>query len=133
MSNDAEKKETAERIMRREGEVILTVNLSALGVVVPDHLRGKEWLNLRWGKDLEPAIENLVINRHGISGVLAFGGNKHLCVVPWKSVFGAHDSAQRGCVWLADAPAAVAAKVLAEAAEREQKKTRRTRKTNLWN
>jgi stringent starvation protein B len=85
--------------------VLVHVDARRAEVSVPTRFRADASLVLRFGYNLQPAIADLEISDAGITGTLTFGGNPHLCVLPWTAVYAAMvEGEQRGTVWPEDVP-----------------------------
>jgi stringent starvation protein B len=99
-----DKRRTLETLLGR-GPVLVHVDARRAEVSVPTRFRADASLVLRFGYNLQPAIADLEISDAGITGTLTFGGNPHLCVLPWTAVYAAMvEGEQRGTVWPEDVP-----------------------------
>jgi stringent starvation protein B len=93
-----------------QGAVLVHVDARREDVAVPTRFRGDPKLVLRFGYGLSPAIVDLAVDEHGISGTLTFSGQPFHCELPWTAVYAAVvEGAQKGMVWPEDIPDVVLA------------------------
>jgi stringent starvation protein B len=103
-----EKRALIEQLLE-EGPVLVHVDARRSDVDVPPQFRGDAKLVLRFGYDLTPAIIDLGMDEHTLSGTLTFGGVPHRCVLPWPALYAVvSEIDQRGMVWPEDVPQQVA-------------------------
>jgi stringent starvation protein B len=99
-----DKRRTLETLLAR-GPVLVHVDARRAEVAVPPRFRADPSLVLRFGYALSPAIADLAVDDHAISGTLTFGGQPFHCVLPWTAVYAAMvEGEQRGTVWPEDVP-----------------------------
>jgi stringent starvation protein B len=99
-----DKRKTLEALLAR-GPVLVHVDARRAEVSVPARFRADASLVLRFGYQLTPAIEDLVIDDDAIAGTLTFGGQPFRCILPWTAVYAAMvEGEQRGTVWPEDVP-----------------------------
>ncbi len=104
-----ESKRAVVTAMLDEGVVLVTVDTTRPGVLVPPACTGPTSLVLRVGYNLRPAIPDLDLGPETLSGTLSFGGAPFLVVLPWASVYAAHGNTL--AYWPASAPAGSLASV----------------------
>lgn len=97
-------------------EVMIKLDARAEGVVVPQHFRDQQELNLRVGLDLRPAITDLKVTEYFVHATLQFGGVSFRCRIPMKAVYGV-TVGDDFVVWPADIPRDGTASVPEVAAE----------------
>ncbi|HEU0034188.1 MAG TPA: ClpXP protease specificity-enhancing factor SspB [Kofleriaceae bacterium] len=99
-----DKRRTLDSLLAR-GPVLVHVDARRAEVSVPARFRADASLVLRFGYNLSPAINDLVVDDDAISGTLTFGGQPFRCVLPWTAVYAAMvEGEQRGTVWPEDVP-----------------------------
>ncbi|MGE0867640.1 MAG: hypothetical protein AB7P03_03700 [Kofleriaceae bacterium] len=99
-----DKRRTLEQLLAR-GPVLVHIDARRSEVSVPTRFRADPSLVLRFGYNLTPAIEDLVLDDTGLCGTLTFGGNPFRCILPWTAVYAAMvEGEQRGTVWPEDVP-----------------------------
>jgi stringent starvation protein B len=109
----ADKRKTVESLLE-QGPVLIHIDPRRDGVAVPTRFAQDPGLRLRFGYGLSPAITDLVVDEHGVSGTLSFGGVAFHCVLPWSAIYAVQiDGDSKGSVWPDDVPDVV----LAQAAE----------------
>ncbi|MBP6628136.1 MAG: hypothetical protein KBG28_25310 [Kofleriaceae bacterium] len=104
--HSARDKRSAVEELLDKGAVLVHVDSRRPEVEVPPHLAGNPRLVLRFGYRLSPAIVDLAVDEHAISGTLTFGGRAFFCRLPWAGVYAAVvEGEERGMVWPEDIPA----------------------------
>ena len=99
------KREVTNQLLE-QGPVLVHVDPRHEGVSVPAAYNDDPKLVLRFGHGLNPSIPDLEVGEEAMSGTLTFGGQPHLCVLPWPSIYAVVSEAdQRGMVWPDDVPA----------------------------
>lgn len=73
--------------MIANGSVFVHLNPRLSGVVVPDHLRDQDHLNLEFGLDVPVPIVGLCWTADGITGTLSFYRRPFRVFIPWDAVF----------------------------------------------
>ena len=85
--------------------MLVHVDARRAEVAVPARFRADASLVLRFGYNLQPAINDLTVDDEAIAGTLTFGGQPFRCVLPWSAVYAAMvEGEQRGTVWPEDVP-----------------------------
>ena len=103
-TNAPDKRRTLEHLLAR-GPVLVHVDARRAEVAVPARFRADASLVLRFGYNLQPAINDLTVDDDAIAGTLTFGGQPFRCVLPWSAVYAAMvEGEQRGTVWPEDVP-----------------------------
>lgn len=99
------KRATIEQLLAR-GPVQVHLDARRADVTVPAYLRADSNLVLRFGYELSPPINDLVVDDSGMSGTLTFKGKPFHCVLPWHTIFAAlGEGDPSGTVWSGDVPA----------------------------
>ena len=73
--------------MLEDGPVLVAVDASQPGVVVPASLMGAPNLVLRYGYSLVPTIPDLFLTTEALMGTLSFQGTPYHCTLPWGAIF----------------------------------------------
>jgi stringent starvation protein B len=103
-TNAPDKRRTLEHLLER-GPVLVHVDARRADVSVPARFRADASLVLRFGYNLQPAINDLTVDDEAIAGTLTFAGQPFRCVLPWSAVYAAMvEGEQRGTVWPEDVP-----------------------------
>lgn len=93
-----------ERLLE-QGPVLLCMDATKSGVIVPERLATQQVVTLRIGYDLSPPIHDMLLTYESFSGVLNFSGRSVHCTIPWSAVYIAHVEGKPDMeVWPDDAP-----------------------------
>lgn len=98
------KKDVLEALLARGTSVFLHLDPRREGVSAPAWLVAQAELVLRLGRNLVPAIPDLLIDADGVRCTLRFRGSPHLCVLPWAAIYALVGDDGRGVVWPEDVP-----------------------------
>ena len=109
MNNDpnleASKRAVVEALLN-ESAVMVTLDATRPGVVVPPYLAAQTDLTLRFGSavaQLIPPIFDLDVGPETLSGTLSFNGAPFFVAVPWQAIYAAQGKV--AAYWPASAPA----------------------------
>lgn len=90
------KKETLERLLQGE-HVLVHLDSSDDGVIVPAHLKGNIALTLKLSHFFQGAI---VIDDTAVKANLVFSGNYFECLIPWHAIWGMTSENQECFLWM---------------------------------
>ena len=91
------------RHLLENGVTALHFDARAPGVSVPERLRADPWLVLNYSYRYN--VADFTFDENEVRATLQFGGQPHLCIVPWKAVFAITDDARtEGQHWQEDLP-----------------------------
>ncbi len=96
----ADQKTTVERLLDDE-QVLVHINPSFPGVVIPSHLAENKTVTLRLSRYFKG---ELVTNEDQVKAELLFGSTYISCVIPWGSIWGASSLQGDEYVWKEAAP-----------------------------
>ncbi len=92
------------RSLLESGVTALHFDARAPGVSVPERLRRDPWLVLNYSYRYN--VADFTFDDNEVRATLQFGGQPHLCVVPWTAVFAITDDGRtQGQHWQEDLPA----------------------------
>ena len=89
------KRQAFERLMQGE-HVLVHLDSSQEGVVVPPHLKGNLGLTLKFSSFFQGAI---ALDDHEIKANLVFSGNYFECIVPWDAIWGMTSENRECFLW----------------------------------
>lgn len=91
------------RHLLEDGVTALHFDARAPGVSVPERFRSDPWLVLNYSYRYN--VADFTFDENEVRATLQFGGQPHLCIVPWKAVFAITDEARsQGQHWQEDLP-----------------------------
>lgn len=91
------------RHLLENGVTALHLDARQEGVEVPARFQGDPWLVLNYSYRYN--VADFTFDENGVTASLSFGGQPHVCFVPWNAVFAITDDARtEGQHWQEDAP-----------------------------
>jgi stringent starvation protein B len=100
----ADQKTTIERLLDDE-QVLVHINTTVTGVVVPSHLMQNKTVTLRLSRYFKGQLHT---DTQKITAELLFGSVYHTCVIPWESIWGASAPHGEEFLWKEAAPDEIA-------------------------
>jgi hypothetical protein len=80
------------------GEMMVHLDATRDGVVVPGSFAGRQDLALAFGRDLATPIPDLEVDAQGIRATLSFDRRPFHCTLPWEAIY-AMTAGEGGVVW----------------------------------
>lgn len=97
-----QKAEVVQLLLATEGRVMLCLDATQTGVIVPRRFASDKGLRLILNKNMPQSIE---ITPHGIESELRFGGIPHFCVIPFAALWGVFNpDTNHGMFWTESMP-----------------------------
>lgn len=89
-----------------KGNVIVQLDSTAVGVMIPSHLRAQPTTVLEYGHNLPVPIPELTADDFRLRALLSFDRVQHFTIVPWDAVFAIVATDGLTSLWLGSAPKA---------------------------
>ena len=109
-STQQDQKTTIERLLADE-QVLVHINPSQPGVVIPEYLMANRTVTLRLSRFFRG---QLTTNDEQIKAELLFGPNYFECCIPWNSIWGATSVREEEFVWTEVTPPEILHLVLSQ-------------------
>jgi hypothetical protein len=109
-SATSDQKTTVERLLDDE-QVLVHINPSTPGVVIPPHLSENRTVTLRLSRFFKG---DLSLDTEKVTAELLFGPEYFTCVLPWQSIWGASSIRGQEFIWAEAAPDEVLQMFLAQ-------------------
>lgn len=110
----ADQKTTIERLLDDE-QVLVHINPSAEGVVIPPHLTENRTVTLRLSRFFKG---DLTLDDTKVTAELLFGPEYFTCVLPWDCIWGASSIRGQEYIWAESAPDEILQMFLSQRDER---------------
>lgn len=94
------KRATFEKLMRGD-HILVHLDSTKSGVVVPNHLGGNPALILKLSYNFQGSTQH---DEVGIIANLIFSGRFYECVIPWDSIWGITDEKRESALWIESLP-----------------------------
>ncbi|MEN9846023.1 MAG: hypothetical protein RIS36_1170 [Pseudomonadota bacterium] len=119
----ADQKTTIERLLDDE-QVLVHINPSTDGVVIPPHLSGNKTVTLRLSRFFKG---DLSLDDEKVTAELLFGPEYFTCILPWDCIWGASSIRGQEYLWAESAPDEILQMFLSQRDERRTIMSRQDR------
>jgi hypothetical protein len=119
----ADQKTTIERLLDDE-QVLVHINPTAPGVVIPPHLSENRTVTLRLSRFFKG---DLCLDDQKVTAELLFGPEYFTCVLPWECIWGASSIRGQEYIWAESAPDEILEMFLSQRDDRRAVTTRQER------
>jgi hypothetical protein len=119
----ADQKTTLERLLDDE-QVLVHINPTTPGVVIPPHLSENRTVTLRLSRFFKG---DLCIDDQKVTAELLFGPEYFTCVLPWECIWGASSIRGQEYIWAESAPDEILEMFLSQRDDRRSVKTQQER------
>lgn len=119
----ADQKTTIERLLDDE-QVLVHINPTTPGVVIPPHLSENRTVTLRLSRFFKG---DLSLDDQKVTAELLFGPEYFTCVLPWECIWGASSIRGQEYIWAESAPDEILEMFLSQRDERRPVMTRQER------
>jgi hypothetical protein len=119
----ADQKTTIERLLDDE-QVLVHINPTTPGVVIPPHLSENRTVTLRLSRFFKG---DLSLDDQKVTAELLFGPEYFTCVLPWECIWGASSIRGQEYIWAESAPDEILEMFLSQREDRRTVMTRQER------
>lgn len=119
----ADQKTTIERLLDDE-QVLVHINPTTPGVVIPPHLSENRTVTLRLSRFFKG---ELCLDDQKVTAELLFGPEYFTCVLPWECIWGASSIRGQEYIWAESAPDEILEMFLSQRDDRRSVMTRQER------
>lgn len=119
----SDQKTTIERLLDDE-QVLVHINPSTDGVVIPPHLLGNKTVTLRLSRFFKG---DLSLDDEKVTAELLFGPEYFTCILPWNCIWGASSIRGQEYLWAESAPDEILQMFLSQRDERRTIMSRQDR------